>query len=98
MCAQAIDQHPQVKHWIRNLVNREAASLAYLLLAAGFYPDFTELHDGRTVVVEYKGEYLQTADDAREKAVVGQQWAQTSGGLSPLALAKTRKQEHLPTT
>ncbi len=47
-----------------------------------------ELHDGRTVVVDYKGEHLQTADDAREKAAVGQQWAHQSGGLFLLALAK----------
>lgn len=88
-CAQALDQHPQVKHWIRNLVNREAASFRLPLARGYFYPDFiAELHDGRTVVVEYKGEHLQTADDAREKAAVGQQWAQQSGGLFLLALAK----------
>jgi hypothetical protein len=40
------------------------------------------------MVVEYKGEHLQTADDAREKAAVGQQWAHQSGGLFLLALAK----------
>ena len=88
-CAQAIDQHPQVKHWVRNLVNREAASFRLPLARGYFYPDFiAELHDGRTLVVEYKGEYLQTADDAREKAIIGQCWAEKSGGLFLLALAK----------
>jgi type III restriction enzyme len=88
-CAQALDLHPQVKHWVRNLVSREAASFRLPLARGYFYPDFiAELHDGRTLVVEYKGEYLQTADDAREKAIIGQCWAEKSGGLFLLALVK----------
>ena len=45
-----------------------------------FYPDFVaELHDGRVLVVEYKGEGFATNDDSREKRLVGERWAQQTG-------------------
>lgn len=91
-CAQALDQHPKVKHWVRNLVNREAASFRLPLAHGYFYPDFVaELQDGRSLVVEYKGAYLETADDAREKEVVGKVWAAKSGNLFLMALAQDRQ-------
>jgi type III restriction enzyme len=80
-CAQAIDSNSQVKYWIRNLVNREQASFRLPLANGYFYPDFVvELHDGRLLVVEYKGKMLLTNDDSREKNAVGECWANKSGG------------------
>jgi len=38
------------------------------------------LNDGRILAVEYKGEHLATADDAKEKQLVGELWADRSGG------------------
>jgi type III restriction enzyme len=80
-CAVAIDNHPAVKHWVRNLVDRPHASFRLPLSGGWFYPDFVaELHDGRLLVVEYKGEAYKTNDDSREKNAVGQIWAEMSGG------------------
>lgn len=45
-----------------------------------FYPDFVaELADGGLLVVEYKGDAYATNDDSREKRLVGERWAQTTG-------------------
>ncbi|WP_411725374.1 hypothetical protein [Methyloglobulus sp.] len=80
-CAQAIDANPQVKQWVRNLVNREQASFRLPLAKGYFYPDFVaELNDGRLLVVEYKGDMLATNDDSREKNAVGECWANKSEG------------------
>lgn len=80
-CAQAIDSNARVKHWVRNLVKRQAASFRLPLASGYFYPDFVvELEDGRLMVVEYKGEAYVTNDDSREKNRVGQAWAANSGG------------------
>ena len=49
-----------------------------------FYPDFVALlNDGRVLVVEYKGSHLATAEDAKEKRLIGELWAERSnrGGL-----------------
>jgi type III restriction enzyme len=45
-----------------------------------FYPDFVaELTNGKLLVVEYKGDAYATNDDSREKRLVGERWAQTTG-------------------
>jgi type III restriction enzyme len=80
-CAKAIDSHPKVKHWVRNLVRQQSASFSLPLAQNNFYPDFiVELEDGRLLVVEYKGEGYKTTDDSREKKVIGELWAEKSGG------------------
>ncbi|MDP3837651.1 MAG: hypothetical protein Q8Q54_01880 [Methylococcales bacterium] len=59
----------------------EQASFRLPLVNGYFYPDFVaELHDGRLLVVEYKGDMLVTNDDSREKNAVGDLWAKKSGG------------------
>jgi type III restriction enzyme len=73
-CAQAIDSNP-------NLVNREQASFLLPLASGYFYPDFVaELHDGRLLVVEYKGDMLASNDDSRVKNAIGECWANNSEG------------------
>lgn len=39
-----------------------------------------ELEDGRRLVVEYKGEGYKTNDDSREKKLIGEIYAKSSGG------------------
>lgn len=75
-CAKAIEAHPKVKHWVRNLVNQQSASFSLPLARGNFYPDFiAELVDGSLLVVEYKGEGYKTSDDSREKKAIGELWA-----------------------
>jgi len=84
-CAKALDRHPSVRHWVRNL--SQLPQFAFWLPTAtdNFYPDFVaELHDGRIAVVEYKGDAYATNDDSREKRLVGERWAQTTGQLFAL--------------
>ncbi len=76
------------------MVRREQASFRLPLANGYFYPDFvTELVDGRLLVVEYKGEVYKTNDDSREKNLVGECWANRSGGkcLFLMAVAKDAK-------
>lgn len=81
LCAQAIDAHPKVKHWVRNIQSQEKFSFWLPTSTDYFYPDFVaELVDGRVLVVEYKGEVYKTNDDSREKKQVGEQWEKSSGG------------------
>lgn len=79
-CAAVIDSHPKVKYWVRNLVRPDFAF--WLQLPNGkFYPDFVaELTDGRYLVVEYKGEHLESNDDTAQKEAIGKLWEARSGG------------------
>ncbi|SDW49800.1 type III restriction enzyme [Variovorax sp. YR634] len=80
-CAQAIDAHPKVKQWVRNIERQEKFSFWLPTATDYFYPDFVaELTDGRVLAVEYKGEPYKTNDDSREKQQVGHQWEQSSDG------------------
>ena len=80
VCAQLLDKHPQVKHWVRNL---DTAPCGFGLPTSRgrFYADFVaELVDGRVALLEYKGAHLQNDPYEIEKSQVGALWAQTSGG------------------
>jgi type III restriction enzyme len=80
-CAQAIDSHPKVRRWVRNIERQERFSFWLPTSSDYFYPDFVaELTDGKLLAVEYKGQHLNTGDDADEKRQVGFQWEQSSGG------------------
>lgn len=86
-CAVAIDGLPQVKHWVRNIA--QVADFSFWLPTATdrFYPDFVaELHDGRLLVVEYKGEGYKSADDAVTKRQIGASWAKVTGNLFLMAV------------
>lgn len=91
LCAQAIDAHAAVKHWVRNIERQPKFSFWLPTSTDYFYPDFVaELNDGRFLVVEYKGANLKTNDDSREKDQIGHQWEKASGGrcLFLMAVAK----------
>jgi type III restriction enzyme len=92
-CAVAIDGHPEVKHWVRNL-ERDVPGAFWLPTSRGrFFPDFVcELTDGRILVVEYKGEHLRMLPSEIEKDQVGRLWASKSGGKCLFLMAYENEQ------
>ncbi|WP_374490086.1 DEAD/DEAH box helicase [Zoogloea sp.] len=87
-CAVVLDQHPAVRHWVRNLA-RSDFSFRLPTAKNNFYPDFVaELMDGRVLVVEYKGEGYKTSDDSLVKRQVGEYWAHVSGNLFLMAVER----------
>ncbi len=79
-CAQFIDQMEEVEFWVRNPVRRPGHSFWLQTSTDKFYPDFVcKLKDGRVLIVEYKGAHLWN-EDSREKKVLGELWAERSGG------------------
>lgn len=79
-CAQLIDRHPKVRHWVRNL---DTAPCGFGLPTSRgrFYADFVaELADGRVALLEFKGAHLQNDPYEIEKRQVGELWARASGG------------------
>jgi type III restriction enzyme len=90
-CARAIDGLPEVKHWVRNLALQPAFSFWLPTSTDRFYPDFVAgLEDGRILVVEYKGEHIVDAADAREKRNLGALWEEKSGGKGLFLMAEKR--------
>lgn len=80
MAAMAIDDHPAVKHWVRN-VDRTAWSYALPTATDLFYPDYVaELTDGRKLIVEYKGADRTDNADSREKRNIGARLQEVSSG------------------
>jgi type III restriction enzyme len=80
LCAQLLDNHTKVKHWVRNLVT-EPCGFALATSRGRFFPDFVaELKDGRIAVVEYKGAHLLSDPYEIEKRQTGELWAAKSGG------------------
>ena len=87
-CAQFIDANPKVETWIRNVECHSDNSFWLPTHADKFYPDFVvKLTDGTFAAVEYKGEVYKTNDDSREKNLVGELWANKSGGLCKFIMA-----------
>ena len=77
-CAAYIDGMDEVRNWIRN-VEQKSSSLWLQLPRQKFYPDFVAmLHDGRILVVEYKGQHLYDAEEPKRQ--IGAVWAEASGG------------------
>jgi len=85
-CAQAINQHVRVVHWVRNLERQPLSAFWLPTSTDKFYPDFVaQLDDGRILVVEYKGEHLKNSPDTVEKTAIGRTWANASGNLFLMA-------------
>lgn len=79
-CAVYLERLPEVKAWVRN-TSQQPNSFWLQTATDKFYPDFVALlTDGRYLVVEYKGSHIVTADDAKEKRLVGDLWADRSEG------------------
>jgi type III restriction enzyme len=80
-CAQMLDSALEVKYWVRNLSQQQAASFWLQTATDKFYPDFVaQLVDGRILVVEYKGDAYATNDDSKEKRALGELWEKRSNG------------------
>ena len=87
-CALAIDRHPKVKRWVRN-IERSTPSFWLQTSSDKFYPDFVaELTDGRSLAVEYKGGHLATNADTQAKEWVGDKWADASEGRCVFLMMK----------
>ncbi len=79
-CAVHIDRMPETRAWVRN-TSKQPHSFWLQTASDKFYPDFLVLlQDGRYLAVEFKGEPYITNDDSKEKIVIGEQWAERSGG------------------
>ena len=79
-CALHIDRHPKTEFWLRNLV-RKPNSFWLQTARDKFYPDFiVRLKGGRTLVVEYKGKDRAQLDSEKDKKIIGETWAEASGG------------------
>ena len=86
-CALAIDEHPAVRRWARNLDSDPVAGFWLPTSSGRFYPDFVcELNDGRLFVAEYKGEHLRGVPKEIEKGQVGRVWAEHSAGRCAFAM------------
>jgi len=80
-CAWSLDSLDEVDVWVRN-VARHPDSFSLPRVGRRFYPDFVaKLRDGGVFVVEYKGEHLIGAPEAREKDAIGRIWARTTGNV-----------------
>ncbi len=91
LCAQVIDMHPRVKHWVRNISQQRETSFWFPTAKDYFYPDFVcELDDGAIAVIEYKGEVYVTNDDSKEKEAIGKQWASNSQGKRIFLMARSK--------
>jgi type III restriction enzyme len=80
-CAKRINDHKNVKRWVRNLTHESAGGFSLPLSPGRFFPDFiAELNDGRIVLVEYKNKMLAQLDDEKHKETVGRLWEARSNG------------------
>lgn len=77
----ALDEHPKVKRWVRNLDSDPVAGFWLPTSSGRFYPDFVcELGDGRVLMVEYKGHHISGMPKEIEKGEVGRVRAERSKG------------------
>ncbi len=90
-CAVHLERHASVKAWVRNTA-QQPHSFWLQTASDKFYPDFVALlHDGRILVVEYKGAFLATADDAKEKCLIGDLWADRSNGQGLFVMVENKE-------
>lgn len=87
LCAQAIDLLDEVDFWVRNLVHPTQFWMPTARQRT--YPDFVvKLKDSRMLVVEYKGGDRFTAEQEKEKRMVGELWAKCSNGRGLYLMAR----------
>jgi len=87
-CAKALDAQEEVLYWVRNLAGQKDASFWLKTSSDRFYPDFVAiLKDGRTLVVEYKGEHISDSADTLEKRSLGEKYQDKSNGKTLFLMA-----------
>ena len=90
-CAVYLERLDSVKAWVRNTA-QQPHSFWLQTASDKFYPDFVALlEDGRVLVVEYKGAFLATADDAKEKRLIGDLWADRSKGQALFLMIENKE-------
>jgi type III restriction enzyme len=90
-CAVYLDNHPKVSTWVRN-TSKQRHSFWLQTSSDRFYPDFLALlTDGRVLALEYKGAPYITNDDSKEKELIGQLWAERSGGQCLFAMISDKR-------
>ena len=78
--AHALDNHPMVETWVRNL-ERDDCGFWIPTADGKFFPDFVaRLRDGRHVAVEHKGQHLDAGEREQAKKRAGERWAECSDG------------------
>lgn len=91
-CAYWLDraaQQGKIQFWVRNLVRKPTCSFFLPTPTDRFYPDFVcRLPDGRTLVVEYKGDRW---DDAEPSRKIGDLWAELSDGRCLFVMVKDKR-------
>lgn len=79
-----------VRDWVRN-VERKPGAFSLPTSRQRFYPDFlVRMHDGRMLVVEYKGAHLYDNPDQVEKRRIGDLWARRAGDRYRFVMPKRR--------
>jgi len=82
LCAQFIDEQPEIEWWVRNLDRQPVHSFWLQTSTDRFYPDFVaKLTNGKILILEFKGEDRSTNKDSDEKERLGKLWEERSGGL-----------------
>lgn len=90
-CAVHLERSPAVKNWVRN-TSRQPHSFWLQTSSDKFYPDFVaQTHDGRSLVVEYKGAPYFSNDDSKEKRLIGDLWADRSAGKGVFLMIENRE-------
>jgi type III restriction enzyme len=93
-CAVWLDQQAElgkIEFWVRNLVRREGSSFSLQKADGKFYPDFIcRLPDGRTLIVEYKGSDKWETPKVKMDRMVGNLWAEMSGGRCLFVMVKDK--------
>jgi type III restriction enzyme len=78
-CANALNNMPKVKYWVRNIERYPEFSFWLPTPTDKFYPDFVaQLENGKVLVVEYKGGHLIDTADTAQKQAIGELWAKRS--------------------
>ena len=79
-CAVALDECPSIEYWVRNLDHGPSA-YSLPVPSGRFFPDFAaKLTDGRTMLIEYKGEHLEAKVSEQAKRDIGRQWEKHGAG------------------
>ncbi|HNX95638.1 MAG TPA: DEAD/DEAH box helicase family protein [Holophaga sp.] len=81
--ARILDALPEVDTWVRNLDrDRNAAFWLPYPEDQAFFPDFiAQLKNGKVLVLEVKGEFLENAQSDDKRKVL-ELWGRTTGGVS----------------
>lgn len=90
-CAVYLERSAAVKTWVRN-TSRQPNSFWLQTSSDKFYPDFVaQTHDGRSLVIEYKGAPYFTNDDSKEKRLIGDLWADRSAGRGVFLMIENKE-------